>query len=650
MRRLPFCVLLAATAVLLLSPVLPAAQPDIVLYASDVTAMHGNWVRATSAGSPGGQAMSSADYGWSTTTAPVAAPNDYFEATFTAAANTPYHVWLRMRAVGDSKWNDSVWVQFGDAVDGQNAAVYRIGTTSGLDVNLENCSGCGVSLWGWQDNAWWAGQSAIVQFPVTGSHTIRVQTREDGVQIDQIVLSPATYFCAAPGQLMGDTTIVPKTTTAAALSAPSSSTPSSAPYTGSPSAIPGTIQAEDFDNGGEAVAYHDTTPGNSGGAYRTTDVDLQPASGGGYDAGWVSAGEWLNYTVNVAIAGVYTVQFRVASLGAGGTFHLEMNGKNVTGTMSVPNTGGWQNWQATSQTVTLAAGRQVARLVMDTAGASAVGNFDSMTFTAGAASAPAPAPPPASGSGVPVLEWNLNIGNQSDACARRQMDFIATLSPLPRILVLEEASKSLYSSYVSELQAKTGATWSGVFQGHCALNSWNGSSCTSVNDEGVMILTTYPIVSHDTNLWPFADCWHSARAAVHAAINVNGVVVQVFGTHLQTGGCTDVVQARLNSVSMLKTWVSHFPNPAIVSGDFNQVPSGSEICDKTIGVTSAFSDTWAAAGSGTGFTYPVPSVSMKIDYWFADLSGKAKATSTAVVTSPSLSDHYPLGATFVFQP
>src|SRR5258708_39726396 len=86
---------------------------------------------------------------------------------------------------------------------------------------------------------------------------------------------------------------------------------SSTPYSGSPAVVPGTIQAENFDNGGEGVAYHDSGSNNVGGAYRQTGVDIEASSAGGYDVGWIAAGEWLNYTVSVATAGTYTVQVRV---------------------------------------------------------------------------------------------------------------------------------------------------------------------------------------------------------------------------------------------------------------------------------------------------------------------------------------------------
>src|SRR5258708_20092005 len=88
-------------------------------------------------------------------------------------------------------------------------------------------------------------------------------------------------------------------------------TPSTSAYGGSPAPIPGTVRAENFDNGGEGVAYHDTTSGNAGGAYRSTDVDLEASSEGGFDVGWTAVGEWLNYTVTVASAGSYSAQLRL---------------------------------------------------------------------------------------------------------------------------------------------------------------------------------------------------------------------------------------------------------------------------------------------------------------------------------------------------
>jgi hypothetical protein len=168
----------------------------------------------------------------------------------------------------------------------------------------------------------------------------------------------------------------------------------STPYGGTAAALPGLVQAEHFDNGGEGHAYHDASSGNSGGAYRATDVDLEGTSdaGGGYNIGWVSAGEWLNYSVQVATAGLYTIQIRVASPGVGGMCHLEVNGIDVTGAIPIPDTGGWQSWVTVSRSsVPLAAGTQVFRLVMDSVGSSgAVGNINwiSATLELGGGSTP----------------------------------------------------------------------------------------------------------------------------------------------------------------------------------------------------------------------------------------------------------------------
>jgi hypothetical protein len=140
------------------------------------------------------------------------------------------------------------------------------------------------------------------------------------------------------------------------------------PFSGTPVPLPGTVNAENFDNGGEGIAYHDTSAGNSGGQYRSTDVDIEASSEGGFDVGWTTPGEWLNYTVNVTSAGDRTVQLRVASPG-GATLHVGFNSaSNVWKTVSIPPTGAWQTWTTVSVPVTLGAGTQQLTLLFDTGG------------------------------------------------------------------------------------------------------------------------------------------------------------------------------------------------------------------------------------------------------------------------------------------
>jgi hypothetical protein len=150
------------------------------------------------------------------------------------------------------------------------------------------------------------------------------------------------------------------------------------PYTGIPKPIPGTIQVEDFDNGGQNIAYYDLTTENSGGFYRTTEsVDLQSSTEGNANIGWTDPGEWTKYTVNVLSTGIYTLQARLSSQNAVSSFRVEMDGTTIA-TITAPNTGGYQVWQTVSVTgISLSAGIKVMRIYFITGGF----NINFLTFT-----------------------------------------------------------------------------------------------------------------------------------------------------------------------------------------------------------------------------------------------------------------------------
>jgi regulation of enolase protein 1 (concanavalin A-like superfamily) len=190
----------------------PTAAGDVVIYASDIpaSARHGSWRVANDSLSPDGIKLRTRNNGVAITSAPLANPTHYVDVAFTAEANTPYRLWIRMRAGGDSPSNDSVWVQFSDAlVNGSSA--FRVNTTSGLLVNLAtDGSGSSLAAWGWQNTAYWLSQPTTFTFGTSGMHTLRIQVREDGAQFDQIVLSPGSYLQSPPGAASRDTTIVPK--------------------------------------------------------------------------------------------------------------------------------------------------------------------------------------------------------------------------------------------------------------------------------------------------------------------------------------------------------------------------------------------------------------------------------------------------------
>ena len=144
------------------------------------------------------------------------------------------------------------------------------------------------------------------------------------------------------------------------------------PFGGTVNSLLAQIQAEDYDTGGQGVAYYDDTPTNAGGALRSDDADIEVTTdaGGGYDVGWISPGEWLEYTVNVPDpSAIYSIKARVASAAAG-QMRLRLDG-TVLGTMQIPNTGGWQNWQTVTLTnvpIAGGSGARALRLEMLTAG------------------------------------------------------------------------------------------------------------------------------------------------------------------------------------------------------------------------------------------------------------------------------------------
>src|SRR5581483_3727425 len=137
-----------------------ASASDIVLYASDVppASIRGGFATAPDATAAGGVKLTTPVDGVTSTASAVAAPPTAFDVTFAAPAGVPYRLWLRMRAAGDSSASDSVWIQFSDALV-NGAPADSINTAQALAVNLENCSGCGVSGWGWQDGAWWLARA-----------------------------------------------------------------------------------------------------------------------------------------------------------------------------------------------------------------------------------------------------------------------------------------------------------------------------------------------------------------------------------------------------------------------------------------------------------------------------------------------------------
>ena len=154
--------------------------------------------------------------------------------------------------------------------------------------------------------------------------------------------------------------------------------PPPGPFFGSPMPVPtsgngdhpldslapnGRLWASDYDIGGEGISYHDTGAVNLGEAYRASEaVDVQSSSEGYTSVGFFEPDEWLEYTIDVAEAGDYTVTLRTASWG-GGFISLESDCEKLTPVLSTPDTTSWDIWQDMTVDVTLKAGVQKLRVV-----------------------------------------------------------------------------------------------------------------------------------------------------------------------------------------------------------------------------------------------------------------------------------------------
>jgi endonuclease/exonuclease/phosphatase family metal-dependent hydrolase len=416
----------------------------------------------------------------------------------------------------------------GDATNNGNAGSYR---STEVDLETTTDSGGGVIV-GWAGAPEWLNYTVNVASTGTYSVAVRVASAGDGgtfhIEVNGVdKTGPLTVPNTGGWQTWvtlykSGITLSAGTQTWRLVLDTNGSTGAtgnfnwiavSEAYGGTPATLPGTVQAENFDEGGSSVAYADNSAGNSGGQYRVTDVDIESTSdtGGGYNVGWASAGEWLKYSVNVTSAGTYNIGVRVASAGQGGTFHIEVNGVDKTGALTVPNTGGWQTWTNVTKTnVPLSAGPQVWRIVMDTNGATnAVGNFNHLTVTA---------------SGGPtttlrLVSFNVQDGGnyQGISGAPAQAQFIASFNP--DIVFLQETPEGNHQHYANLLTSITG-------------RPWYASPYTDTSG----ILSTFPFDEPVERRYLSQSSWGApALYTARAKITVGGVPLNIWPLHLDIG-------------------------------------------------------------------------------------------------------------------
>jgi phosphatidylserine/phosphatidylglycerophosphate/cardiolipin synthase-like enzyme/regulation of enolase protein 1 (concanavalin A-like superfamily) len=200
------------------APSPPSGGPTVVMWASRVPAAdrHGNWTMVVDSGAAGsGSTMRTLTEFHLRRQTPPRSNSLGLPAPARFSTGFYDRLWVRLRAEGNAVSNDSVHLQFTDSVNQFGSAVMRIGTPSSAEFVLQRGPGdSSIHGWGWTDNGW-ETSGPPVYFSRTGTHTVRVQQREDGATIDQIVLSPSTYYSSPPGASDDDSQILPATESAA---------------------------------------------------------------------------------------------------------------------------------------------------------------------------------------------------------------------------------------------------------------------------------------------------------------------------------------------------------------------------------------------------------------------------------------------------
>ena len=182
----------AALAALFLVAAPAAAQTLIEIPAETASARAGRWVVTTDSTASGGGGRCVIPTRAPRRSRPRSPARPTISRSRSAPyAGVPYKLVMLGKADRNYWGNDSVFVQFSGSVSSSGSSKWRIGTTSATEVNLEDCSGCGLSGWKWQDNGY--GTSVVaerVYFATTGTQRMRIQTREDGLSVDHIQLIP----------------------------------------------------------------------------------------------------------------------------------------------------------------------------------------------------------------------------------------------------------------------------------------------------------------------------------------------------------------------------------------------------------------------------------------------------------------------------
>jgi endonuclease/exonuclease/phosphatase family metal-dependent hydrolase len=620
-----------------------AGDTEIVLHAKRAAVVKGAWSAVSDSTAAGGIRLANPDGGIAKLDTPSASPASYFELTFTPEAGRAYHLWMRSKAQNNSWTNDSVYVQFSGSLTSSGAATYRIGTTSAAMYSLEEDSGLGESGWGWQDNGFGLKVLGSAIYFDGKPQTIRVQAREDGISIDQIVLSAVKYASVAPGAGKNDATILPETTTTATATSitPTALTGNAVAWTSLVKSVAtgGALQKTSGcgncpDAGG--VSLQKLTSGSvsftvSSAATLVAGLNHDASSTTGYSINYSFKFSGSN-TWEVRESGTYRTEGTFASsdvfkVAIEGTVVKYYRNSSLVYTSNVP-----------------VSGTYVVDATLVSMGAKVTATTDAAAPAPAPAPAPSPAPSPTSGT-LRVLQWNTHhggYGTDNVYDTNRVATWAATMKP--DVIMFNEIEK--YTSwgnqnqpevYKTLLQQKTGKTWYYHFAQE--FGAW------SSNGKGNLILSTYPIKYTDR----YELVYNADRSIAEVEITVNGRNISLILTHLDP---YDQV-LRLKQATEVTTWSASQPENRILTGDMNAWPDQTSIAK----FNQYYNDSWAvaaAAGKAIAFSgNKGETKSGRIDYIFYS-KGSANLTvqssqvyDTRDANGVMPSDHRPVLTTFV---
>lgn len=131
--------------------------------------------------------------------------------------------------------------------------------------------------------------------------------------------------------------------------------------------LPGKIEMEDYDLGGQGIAYYDKDVENQGEAYRNEGVDIVTvdsiSESKGYAIGYTQEGEWTEYSIVTKKSAPYFYKAQVASGLDFSSFILMVDGKQVADTVKIPQTDNWNTYTIVDgKTSTIESGEHILRV------------------------------------------------------------------------------------------------------------------------------------------------------------------------------------------------------------------------------------------------------------------------------------------------